>query len=66
MSPIILRYHCFPPYADNFADRSFKVRAGKELIIPYKGTDKNIKFPGKKKIQEKDPKRFKGVRLDTE
>lgn len=47
------RYYCFITYVDNFEDKSFKVRAVRELIILYEGTDKNIIILGKK-IQERD------------
>lgn len=39
----------FIKYTDTFADRSFKVRAGREVTILYDGTDKNDikRSPGK-------------------
>lgn len=53
MCPITRRYYCFTTQKPTFADRILKVRARRELIILYEGTDKNA-FVGKKKIQEKD------------
>ena len=55
------RYHCFPTYVDNAANRSLKVRIEKELFC-MRGQIKVWSFQGKKK---NPGKRFRRVRLDT-
>ena len=52
MSLVTRRYHCFPTYVDNAANRSLKVRIEKELFC-MRVKIKILSFQGKKKKSRK-------------